>query len=352
MATAKANGVAKNGTNGSTTKAAATQHSDLHEQDKERLREWLDRNERPFNVKIDAPTRKRKRTEEMHLEEGLLTDSLKVLYEVKPRDKWESLRRYKKFTVGSESIATGQCILVKHDESSEDTKIETEPQWKAQVLEVRALDSEHVYIRVAWLNRPEDLAHGRQPHHGKHELILSNEMDIIDAMTVNGSLNVVALDDQDDDSAAIEDQYFWRQSYNLVTKKFSELRKICRDQTPANPDEMIIQCSNQTCREWLHVKCLAEQALKDHEAAVKQGALDAENPRVKDEDNSATQATPAVYTQNKRKTIKAELYLKGDPKGLDDVPASKSEIVIIANGQPYAQDLVCLTCGVAIEDDT
>lgn len=100
-------------------------------------------------------------------------------------------------------------------------KIASETQWKAQVLEVRALDSEHVFIRVAWLNRPEDLATGRLPHHGKHELIITNEMDVIDAMSVNGSLDVVALDDQDDESAAIEDQYFWRQTFDLVNKKFS-----------------------------------------------------------------------------------------------------------------------------------
>ncbi len=53
---------------------------------------------------------------------------------------------------------------------------------EAKVLEVRALDPEHVYIRVAWLNRPEDLAGGRQPHHGKNELIPTNQLDIIDAM--------------------------------------------------------------------------------------------------------------------------------------------------------------------------
>ena len=123
--------------------------------------------------------------------------------------------------VGTESIGTGHCILVKHDSTAEDVKINTETQWKAQVLEVRALDSEHVFIRVAWLNRPEDLATGRLAYHGKHELIVTNEMDIIDAMTVNGSLNVVALDDQDDESDAIEDQYFWRQTYDLVSKKFS-----------------------------------------------------------------------------------------------------------------------------------
>ena len=101
--------------------------------------------------------------------------------------------------VGSESIAVGQCILVKHDDS-EDAKIDVAAQWKAKVLEVRALDSEHVYIRVAWLNRPEDLDSGRKAYHGKNELIPTNQMDIIDAMAVNGSVDVALWDENDDDS--------------------------------------------------------------------------------------------------------------------------------------------------------
>lgn len=127
-----------------------------------------------------------------------------------------------KRTVGSESIAVGQYILVKHDDS-EDAKIDVAAQWKAKVLEVRALDSEHVYIRVAWLNRPEDLASGRKDYHGKNELIPSNEMDVIDAMAVNGSLEVYHWDEKDDESTlATEDQFFWRQTYDFAnTKTFS-----------------------------------------------------------------------------------------------------------------------------------
>ena len=101
--------------------------------------------------------------------------------------------------VGSESIAVGQCILVKYDDS-EDAKIDLAAQWKARVLEVRALDSEHVFIRVAWLNRPEDLDSGRKPYHGKNELIPTNQMDIIDAFSVNGSVDVVHWNENDDDS--------------------------------------------------------------------------------------------------------------------------------------------------------
>ncbi|KAM3420317.1 hypothetical protein BST61_g3600 [Cercospora zeina] len=348
---ASLNGLAKSGQNGRPAKAASSQPIDLDEQDRARLKDWLDRTPTPFNVTIATPTRKRKR-DEVHLEDGLLVHELQVLYDVKPRDKWESLRRYKKFTVGSESIATGQCILVKHDEATEDMRMESEAQWKAQVLEVRALDTEHVYIRVAWLNRPEDLPSGRKPYHGKHELIVSNQMDIIDAMSVNGTLNVVALDDKDDDSAEIEDQYFWRQTYDVVTKKYSELRKICRDKVPANPDQLIIQCSRESCRQWLHVKCLAEDALRNHGNAAKKNNRKPIT-RPKDDVNDRTGATPAAYTQNKKKTITSEVYLRGDPNGPHEIPATKSEIVVTPeDGEAYAQDLHCLLCREPIEDDT
>lgn len=123
--------------------------------------------------------------------------------------------------VSSESIATGECILVKHDEV-EEAKIDTHKQWKAKVLEVRALDPEHVYIRVAWLNRPEDLDIKRKDYHGKNELIPSNQMDIIDAMTVNGALSVKHWDemaDDDEHSMPEEEQYFWRQTYDHANTK-------------------------------------------------------------------------------------------------------------------------------------
>lgn len=129
-------------------------------------------------------------------------------------------------TVGSESIAVGEYILVKHDDGTDDQKIDVDAQWKAKVLEVRALDPEHVYIRVAWLNRPEDLESGRKDYHGRNELIPTNQLDIIDAMTVNGKLPLYHWVEADDDSQmpGIE-EFFWRQTYDFVnTKTFSVSR--------------------------------------------------------------------------------------------------------------------------------
>jgi hypothetical protein len=82
--------------------------------------------------------------------------------------------------VGSERIATGDSILVSYS-IIEEPVFDSLSDWKAKVLDVRALDTEHVYVRVSWLNRPEDLKGGRQDHHGKDELVPTNQMDVINA---------------------------------------------------------------------------------------------------------------------------------------------------------------------------
>lgn len=120
-----------------------------------------------------------------------------------------------------ETHEIGSCVYVKHIDSENDT-LEPEEQWKAQVLEVRALDENHVYLRVVWLENPTELPVGEKPYHGKHELIASNEMAIIDAMTVNGGLDVVYWDEEKDDEAMPDpDVYFWRQTYDRRTGALS-----------------------------------------------------------------------------------------------------------------------------------
>lgn len=56
--------------------------------------------------------------------------------------------------------------------------------WVARILEIRAQDEHHVYARVYWMYKPDELpphtlngkkfAGGRQPYHGTNELIASN----------------------------------------------------------------------------------------------------------------------------------------------------------------------------------
>ena len=125
--------------------------------------------------------------------------------------------------VGVESIAIGEYVLVKHDET-DDSAVDGSSDWKAKVLEVRALDVEHVYIRVSWLNRPEDLAGGRRDYHGKNELVPTNQMDIIDATTVNGRFDLkhwTEMKDIDPDDAFGKEVYYWSQTLDFTNQRLS-----------------------------------------------------------------------------------------------------------------------------------
>jgi hypothetical protein len=95
--------------------------------------------------------------------------------------------------------------------------------WLAKVLEIRAGDPSHVFLRVFWAYRPEDLPEGRQPHHGASELIVSNHMDIIEAVTVESTADVVYWNDDPDSLRLRTDQLFFRQSYDITKEANSRL---------------------------------------------------------------------------------------------------------------------------------
>lgn len=90
--------------------------------------------------------------------------------------------------------------------------------WVARVLEVRASDPTHVYLRVYWLYWPDELPGGRREYHGKSELVVSNHMEIVDAMTVAGRADVVHWTEKDEEEMK---GLYWRQTFNYVTQKLS-----------------------------------------------------------------------------------------------------------------------------------
>lgn len=206
--------------------------------------------------------------EDQYFHHDTHNDRMSIAYSVHPANVWEHIRRYKKFTVGDPDRGTdmssepGDYILVKNDDSPENSSLDRDRQWKAQVLEIRALDPEHVYIRVAWLNRPIDLEKGDIRQYGKNELIPTNQLDIIDAMTVNGKIVVVRWDENDDDSDAPSEQHFWRHVYDQAnTKHFlPTLRKVCSCFSPIHPDQMLVQCGSVDCGSWMHLACIITDA--------------------------------------------------------------------------------------------
>jgi hypothetical protein len=94
--------------------------------------------------------------------------------------------------------------------------------WVAAVVEVRAQNAWNVWVRIEWFYRPDELPGGRQPYHGKREVIKSPVQDIISAHTVAGHADVTHWEEMDDakDADGI-DGLFWRQTFDPFTKKLS-----------------------------------------------------------------------------------------------------------------------------------
>lgn len=94
----KTNGAAKAISDAEKPAKAPAQPVELSEKDKAKVKGWLDRQEKPFGIAMAPASLKRKRDTGMQLQSDLWEDRLTARYEVKPKDKWECLRRYKKFT--------------------------------------------------------------------------------------------------------------------------------------------------------------------------------------------------------------------------------------------------------------
>jgi hypothetical protein len=245
---------------------------------------------------------------------------------ITPALYWESTTRYRRFTMNGEEFQAGQMVFVKKSEEDITEGPDAIQHWLAKILEIRGGDPSHVYLRVFWAYRPEDVPGGRQAHHGDSELIVSNHMDIIEAETVESSADVVYWDDDPSSLSLYADQLFFRQSYDITKRtgsQFSKLKTYCVDKKPCNPDELIIQCPH--CSEWLHSACLKKRVLRD--AALQQ----------KKQGRPSKLQAPATFDAKLRtKQTKTRLTIleknEGEPKYKWDV------------------DIPCLVCDKIIEE--
>ncbi|GAB7348819.1 hypothetical protein MBLNU459_g7533t1 [Dothideomycetes sp. NU459] len=300
--------------------------------------------------------------------------TMDVEYLVDPHTKWTRLKEYKKFTVGGETHSVGDILLVRHNETSNPSgHVDLKEQWKARVLEVRALSEYHVFLCVIWFESPEDLPGGRKRYHGKNELVVSNQMSIIDAMTVNGGINIRYWDDADENSKIPEEEeYFWRQIYekNLIagggkgTGKVSELHKICFCEEPHNPDEKIIYC--EACKNWLHTTCIAEDAVK----RASKRTLKPEDETDETDNTSSEASTTDQNNLESSKSVKNQSRAKRKSKGrqLDGTNEDESAFVSFTakveapdDGKPkitvedmgvrkqWDEDVKCLICQTIID---
>lgn len=124
--------------------------------------------------------------------------------------------------VGDETFGVNDFVSVNHSNIAHGALLSTDDEklfWIARVLEVRASDSQHVYLRVFWMYWPDELPGGARDYHGKHELIASNHMEIIDAMTVAGKANVSHWLEKDEEK--VLDALYWRQTFSLHGQSLS-----------------------------------------------------------------------------------------------------------------------------------
>lgn len=205
---------------------------------------------------------------------------LKISYTIKPGTKWAELKPYRNFIVADNKFSLGSHVYISHPQSPKnpsDYKFvasdeKSEPDfWVAQVLEVRASGPEHVYLRVFWLYWPDELPGGRKAYHGINEVVMSNHMDLIDAMTVSGAADVRQWHERDDDEEL--PSLFFRQFYNVSSKeRLSTLRRHCICNEYYNPDTIMLKCNNTECGLWLHEQCLIKDVLeKTYKRLVTEG---------------------------------------------------------------------------------
>jgi len=71
----------------------------VSDEDRVRLRKWLDSTDQPFTVRTVPLSRKRKwNSARQQVQGDLFEERLTVCFEMQPWKEWKRLRRYKKFT--------------------------------------------------------------------------------------------------------------------------------------------------------------------------------------------------------------------------------------------------------------
>lgn len=154
-------------------------------------------------------------------------------------------------------------------DATEDERLQYDQEnfWVGLISEFRAESPDKVYVKVYWLYWPDELPEGRQPYHGKRELVLSNHVDIIDASTIATHAEISFWDENDDSNKNVLQERYWRQTYDLKKaardprNALSKLRKFCTCGKYDNPNVEMYQCHKPQvgCGLWNHQGCLVKE---------------------------------------------------------------------------------------------
>ncbi|KAI9720060.1 MAG: hypothetical protein M1812_003187 [Candelaria pacifica] len=274
--------------------------------------------------------------------------NLAMTYIVRPQNHWNSNKKYRNFVVGDETFGVHDYVLVNHSPIPPGTVLETSDErqfWIARVLEIRALDQQHVYLRVFWLYWPDELPGGRRDYHGKHELIASNHMEIIDAMTVAGRADVHHWLENDGDDVLTG--LYWRQTYHCFKGAISALPGRCVCKKPTNPDKILLGCSNKACGSWLHEECVIEDALTKTQERLVGKTVEGADKR------STKRKSGAGATKFSQKASHSGLFEARIEKGSENTTQIRVVITDLRKDgvepSTWEEYVVCLVCHTEIK---
>lgn len=218
---------------------------------------------------------------------------------------------------------------------------------------------------------------GRQDYHGNAEVVMSNHMEIVDAMTVACGADEIKhwheRDDGDDDDVG---PLFFRQYLNVLDGKlsvsswgtieprrlwpalmlFQEIRKHCACGSFYNPDRTLIGCSNESCKVWMHEECVVYDVLgKVYARLVPEDASSAKSAVTTNEASGKTSKSSA-----KRVSKAATVSLKKRPwegkftASIDTQKAGVAGKVTVTDerGQDpetWTETVLCLKCGKPVD---
>lgn len=272
-------------------------------------------------------------------------ETMDLHYQVEPAKKWTDMTRYNSFVLNGVKYFSEGFIYVANDSSIERQKNagevlvprkKSDDDWVARILEIRASDEHHVYARVYWMYWPDELPHGthdgkkivqgRQPYHGANELIASNHMDIINVVSVTSQAQVKQWYEENDDE--IQQALYWRQAFDVRTYELSTVELVCSCNTPAHPDNLLVGCTSETCKKWMHEQCIKEDALRRTYARLGKDKPHV-NPNSKSQDEAKRPLSP---TENGAAVSAHSIDVKADGRS-DSVQGSTKDNVDVKQSE-------------------
>ncbi|KAL8741715.1 MAG: hypothetical protein Q9190_005704, partial [Brigantiaea leucoxantha] len=153
--------------------------------------------------------------------------TLVPVYHVSPESSWNTMSRFRSIEIEDQKYYINDIVMINRplplplpSQTANPSAASPTP-CIAQIREIKAKDPENCFIRVYWFYEPKDLPSGKQNHHGEHELIATNHMDILRPSHILHRLDVSHWFEEDDPSSSPPKGLYYRQTYSIVSIQLS-----------------------------------------------------------------------------------------------------------------------------------